>query len=247
MQQHAADMTERGLDRLRAEQRGMTLIELVIGISIALVVTFASFAVLDRATRASHEVVDRQEALQRGRLAIELITRQLRSQVCLGETAEPITYGDGDTVSFYADLSDGSQNVARRTLTFLPPEGEALGRIVEDVRFGVGEYPDLTFPGTPDSSKVLLGNAERAESSAGQALPVFSYYAFQPGSPTGDLEQLDVPLSAEDASRTIMVHVSFTTLPDRERPSDRDALTLQDNVYVRIADPTRPLEGPRCI
>ena len=33
------------LDRARAEQSGMTLIELVIGISIALVVTFASFAV----------------------------------------------------------------------------------------------------------------------------------------------------------------------------------------------------------
>ena len=89
--------------------------------------------------------------------------------------------------------------------------------------------------------------AQRAESSAGQELPVFSYYAFQPGSPTGDLEQLDVPLSAEDASRTIMVHVAFTTLPDRERPKDRDALTLQDNIYVRIADPTRPLEGPRCV
>lgn len=235
------------LDRARAEQSGMTLIELVIGISIALVVTFASFAVLDRATTASHEIADRQEAVQRGRLTMELITRQLRSQVCLGETAEPITYGDANTVSFYADLSDGSQNVARRTLTFVPPSGSAPGRIDEDVRFGLGEYPDLTFPETPDSSKALLGNVERAESSAGQELPVFSYYAFQPGSPTGDLEQLDVPLSAEDASRTIMVHVAFTTLPDRERPKDRDALTLQDNIYVRIADPTRPLEGPRCV
>jgi type II secretory pathway pseudopilin PulG len=236
----------RRLDRVRDDESGMTLIELVIGMSIALVVTFASFAVLGRATEASHEIADRQEAVQRGRLAMEMITRQLRSQVCLGESAEPITYGDADTVSFYADLSDGSQNVARRTLTFVPPAGEIPGRIGEDVRFGVGAYPDLTFPDTPDTSRALLGGAARAE-SGGQPLPVFSYYAFQPGSPTGDLQQLPVPLSAADASRTIMVHVAFTTLPDRERPRDRDALTLQDNIYVRIADPTRPLEGPRCV
>jgi type II secretory pathway pseudopilin PulG len=234
-------------DMIRGDESGMTLIELIIGMSIALVVTFASFAVLGRATEASHEIADRQEAVQRGRLAMELITRQLRSQVCLGESAEPITYGDGDSVSFYADLSDGSQNVARRTLTFVPPTGQAPGRIAEDVRFGIGTYPDLAFPDTSDSSRALLGNVIRAKSTAGQEQPVFSYYAFQPGSPTGDLQQLPVPLSATDASRTIMVHVAFTTLPDRERPRDLDALTLQDNIYVRIADPTRPLEGPRCV
>lgn len=235
------------LDRARGDESGMTLIELIVGMSIALVVTFASFAVLGRATEASHEIADRQEAVQRGRLAMELITRQLRSQVCLGETAEPITYGDANTVTFYADLSDGSQNVARRTLTFVPPAGQMPGRIAEDVRFGIGTYPDLTFPGTPDTSRALLGNAIRAKSTAGQEQPVFSYYAFQPGSPTGDLQQLAVPLSAADASRTIMVHVAFTTLPDRDRPRDLDSLTLQDNIYVRIADPTRPLEGPRCV
>jgi len=233
------------IDSLR-DQSGMTLIELVVGLSIGLVVTFASLAVLGRATTASHEIADRQEAVQRGRLAMELITRQLRSQVCLGEGAEPITYGDAGSVSFYADLSDGSQNVARRTLTFVAPDGETPGQIVEEVRFGVGEYPDLTFPAAADTSRVLLGGAEQVVAD-GQPAPVFSYYAFQAGSPTGDLEQLPVPLSAVDASRTIMIRVAFVTMPDRGRPRDTDSMTLQDNVYVRIADPTRPLEGPRCI
>ena len=36
-------------------------------------------------------------------------------------------------------------------------------------------------------------------------------------------------------------------LPQRTRPRDQDATTLQDSVYVRLADPTQPLEGPRCI
>lgn len=232
--------------RVGAAQSGMTLIELMIGMSIALVVTSASLAVLGRATSASHEIADRQEAIQRGRLAMDLIARQLRSQVCLGETAEPISYGDATTVTFYADLSDGSEPVERRTLTFVPPSGGATGRIREDVFAGVGEYPDLEFGATPTSTRVLLASARQVE-LADEPQPVFRYFAFTPGSPTGDLQELPTPLSADDASRTIMVGIAFVALPERARPREADATTLQDSVYVRLADPTRPLEGPRCI
>jgi len=225
----------------------MTLIELMIGMSIALVVIFASFAVLERATSASHEIADRQDAIQRGRLAMEMITRQLRSQVCLGETAEPISYGDGSTVTFYADLSDGSRNVTRRRLTYLAPTATAPGKIFEELFEGSGTYPDLEFGATPTTTRVLLSGADQVRSGDNVAEPVFRYYAFQPGSPTGDLQELATPLTAEDASRTIMVHIEFVALPERPRPRDEDATTLEDSVYVRIADPTRPLEGPRCL
>jgi len=232
--------------RLRADESGYTLIELVVGMSIALVVIMATFAVIDRATTVQAEVADRQEAIQRGRQAMELITRQLRSQVCLGESAEPISYGDGETITFYADLSDGSVNVAQRTLTYTPADDGVPGRITEDVRIGVGEYPDLAFGSTPDTSRVLVDGVEQS-TSGGTAQPVFRYYAFQPGSPTGDLLLLSTPLSATDASRTVMVRIAYTTMPERPIPDARNATTLVDDVYVRLADPTRPLEGPRCL
>jgi prepilin-type N-terminal cleavage/methylation domain-containing protein len=234
------------LHRLRRDQSGMTLIELVVGISIALVVTFASFAVLGRATTASQEIADRQEAIQLGRQAMELMTRQLRSQVCLGEAAEPISYGDDSTLTFYADLGDGSEPIARRRLTYVAPAGGEPGRIHEEVFEGSGTYPDLAFPPTPTRSRVLLARAVRAEDD-GQPLPVFRYYAFQPGSPTGDLQLLPTPLSADDASRTIMVRIAFVAQPERPRPRDADATTLANDVYIRLADPSRPLEGLRCI
>jgi prepilin-type N-terminal cleavage/methylation domain-containing protein len=240
-------MTSRRIrNRLLAEQSGMTLIELVIGLSIGLIVIMATFAVLDRATTLQAEVADRQDAVQRGRQAMELITRQLRSQVCLGTSAEPISYGDGNTIIFYADLSDGSQNVAQRTLTYVPASGETPGVLREDVRDGVGVYPELTFSEDPDSSRVLLGNVEQAQ-SGGVDQPVFRYYAFQPGSPTGDMDLLTTPLTAEDASRTVMVRIAYTAMPDRPVPKRKDSTTLVDDVYVRLADPTRPLEGPRCL
>jgi type II secretory pathway pseudopilin PulG len=224
----------------------MTLIELMVGLSIALVVTFASFAVLGRATTASNEIADRQDAIQRGRQAMESITRQLRSQVCLGESAEPISYGDATRITFYADLSDGSEPVTRRTLELTPASGGQPGRIREDVYVGVGQYPDLEFGATPTTSRVLLSGVEPVK-LGGQPQPIFRYFAFQPGSPTGDLLALPTPLSAEDASRTVMVRIEFVSLPERARPRVEDATTLQDSVYVRLADPTQPLEGPRCI
>jgi type II secretory pathway pseudopilin PulG len=233
-------------DRLRADESGYTLIELMVGMSIGIVVILASFMVLDRATVVSNEIADRQVAIERGRQAMELMTRQLRSQVCLGESAEPISYGDGSTITFYADLSDGSQNVAQRKLTFVSPSGSTPGKIKEDVYAGVGTYPDLTFPSTPTTSRPLLERAQQVKVS-GVAQPVFRYYAFQPGSPTGDLDELPTPLTAADASRTIMVRIAFVSTPERTVPLDKDATTLQDDVYVRLADPTRPLEGPRCL
>lgn len=232
--------------RLRRDERGMTLIELMVGMSIALVVTFASFAVLDRATTASQEIADRQEAIQMGRQAMELITRQLRSQVCLGEAAEPISYGDDTTLAFYADLSDGSEPIARRQLTYVAPAGGEPGRIQEDVFDGSGTYPDLTFPEVASRSRTMLARAAQAV-DAGQPLPVFRYYAFHPGSPTGDMELLPTPLSADDASRTVVVRIAFVAQPERPQPRDADTSTLIDDVYVRLADPTRPLEGLRCI
>lgn len=223
----------------------MTLIEVVVSLSIGLIVLMAGFMLLDRATVASTEIADRQEAVQTGRQAMELMTRALRSQVCLGESAEPISYGDGGTVAFYSDLSDGSKNIERRTLAYEPPAGGSPGRLVETVEPGVGTYPDLEF-GASSTTRELLASAGQV-TAGGVTEPVFSYFAYQAGSPTGDMDELTTPLSASDASRTVMVRIEFVAMPDRVDPDGRNDTTFQDNVYVRIADPTRPLEGPRCI
>ncbi len=231
------------LNRLRTEQTGMSLIELMAAISIGMIVLMAGFQLLDRATSVSQEISDRQEAVQRGRLAMETITRQVRSQVCLGDNTEPISYGDDDTITFYADLGDGSTPVERRTLTY---DATAPGRLVEQVEPGSGVYPTLNFGVLPSTSRTVLTRMKLA-TSGGTPQPVFRYYGFQPGGPTGDLELLPTPLSTTDASRTVMVRVAFVAMPDRVNPRDQDATTMQDDVYVRIADPARPQEGPRCI
>jgi prepilin-type N-terminal cleavage/methylation domain-containing protein len=237
------------LPSVRSDESGFTLVELLAAMVIGLIVLMAGFLLLDRATSASNEIADRQDAVQRGRLAMESITRQLRSQVCLGDETEPITYGDDDQIVFYTDLGAGSlsgDSIEQRRLSYAEASGEA--RIVQDIfgRIG-GTYPDLTFSQLPTASEVLLYKAARLV-DGGVDRPFLRYYGFvqEDGDP-GELERLSTPLSADDASRTVMVRVGFAALPDRARPRDRDATGMETDVYVRLADPSKPLEGPRCL
>ena len=136
--------------RRLSDERGFTLVELLVAMTIGMMVLMAAFMLLDRTFVASGQVADRTEALQRGRQAMALITRQLRSQVCIGTTNPPIVGGsNASSVSFYADLSDGSVNAKQRTLTLDPPRP---ARITESVRRRSRDLSDLTFAGTPVTS-----------------------------------------------------------------------------------------------
>jgi prepilin-type N-terminal cleavage/methylation domain-containing protein len=242
------DMNSR-VPSLQSDESGFTLVELLAAMAIGLIVLMGGFLLLDRATSASTEIADRQDAVQRGRMAMERITRQLRSQVCLGDETEPITYGDDNQVVFYADLGAGSlsgDSVEQRRLSYVEASGEA--RIIEDIFARTsGTYPDLTFSSLPTESDVLLRKAARLVDD-GVDRPFLRYYGFvqEDGDP-GELERLSTPLSADDASRTVMIRVGFAALPDRVRPRDRDATGMETDVYVRLADPSKPLEGPRCL
>ena len=226
------------IKRLRlSDERGFTLPELLVAMSVGMIVLLAAFMVLDRSFTASGEIADRSDALQRGRQALDTMTRQLRSQVCLGKTNNPIISGTGTSVTFYADLSDGSQNIKRRTLTY----DTASKRITETVVAGVGTYPALTFTGTP-KTVTLLSNAEQVGST-----PMFRYYGYVAGTTTGALEPLSVPLSTANLSRVAVIRISFRAFPLRSvANSDSVSTVLENDVYARVAVPTSPQNGPLC-
>jgi prepilin-type N-terminal cleavage/methylation domain-containing protein len=231
----------RAVRRLNSDQSGFTLVELLAAMSIGLVILMAAFMVLDQATSVSQEVSNRQEALQRGRQAMETVVRDLRSQVCLGDETEPITVAENNKVTFFIDLSDGSKDVQQRTIRYEPTEK----RLYEDIHIGTGTYPDLVF-GAPASTRLLASQVVPILDN-GVERPILRYYAFRVGGVPGDLEPLTTPLVPNDAIRTVMVKVGFTVMPERMSPKAREAASVESDVYVRLADPSRPLEGPRCI
>jgi prepilin-type N-terminal cleavage/methylation domain-containing protein len=237
----------RRVHRLRSDESGFTLVELLAAMSIGLIVLMGAFFLLDRATSVSQELTNRQDALQRGRLAMEKIVRDLRSQVCLGDENEPITTAQNDKVTFYVDLSDGSRTIEQRTIRYVPtdPMTTSPGSLYEDVYAGAGIYPTLTFNGAPQT-RLLVSGVEPIM-DAGVPRPILRYYAFKPAGLPGDLELLTAPLVPNDAVRTVMVKVGFVVRPERKAPKNSEKTTLESDIYVRLADPSRPLEGPRCV
>jgi prepilin-type N-terminal cleavage/methylation domain-containing protein len=239
----------RALRERLAREQGFTLVELLVAMSVGTIVIMAAFMTLDRSVTLSNEVADRADALQRGRHGLEMITRVLRSQVCLGQATEPITEGLPTTVSFYADTSDGSRNPEKRSITYAQNPVTKRYELIERRYTGTGTYPDLVFsgyPGSPNSTR-LLAMGVKAVQVSGVDQPIFRYYAFKEGGAPGELEQLPTPLSTDDVARTVMVRIRFVAQPLRTKIRNQDSVTLENDAYVRSADPSKPKEGAKCL
>jgi prepilin-type N-terminal cleavage/methylation domain-containing protein len=235
---------KRRLRQLHSDQGGFSLPELLVAMVVGMIVLLSAAFLLDNAVSKSNQIADRQEANQRGRLAMERVTRDLRSQVCLKDQ-RPITIAEDQRVSFYASLSSNPDTADLRTITY----SATTKKIVQDIVPGVGTFPDLTFPG-PGTQNLLLEGAQPAK-DAGVDRPMFRYYGYLATGTAGELQLLQpTPLSAADRQRVVLIEVAFNTLPTRTLAANttaRDSTTFESDVYVRLADPTKPLDGPRCI
>ena len=234
-----------------SDERGFTLIELLVAMSVGMVVLLAAFMLLDRSFTASGQIADRQEALQRGRQAMELVTRQLRSQVCVvvppaTTFASPVVSGTNDIVTFYGSLSESSQSVTKRTLTFDPA---GSGSITQQVVNGVPSpsYPQMSFAGAATTTTLLTNVKRVLDGTPAVERPVFKYYRYKAGLPKGDLELLGTPLSTENLGRVALIKVAFRSFAARPIADDGDSTVLENDVFVRISDPTEVQEGPQCI
>jgi prepilin-type N-terminal cleavage/methylation domain-containing protein len=228
------------LDRLRNED-GMTLPEMLIAIIIALVVSFAAFTLIEVVMRRTAETQGRVEASQKGRAAMDTMTRQLRSQVCLATNVPPMAAAQDNTMSFYVDLNDPSTNAQPElhTLTYDP----AARTIVERDFVGTGTAPSITYPTTPTRVRTLAENVVLQGTT-----PMFRYYAYN--APAAGVTPrpdtlLSTPLSATNLGLVARIELSFRTLVPRST-SNRGSIVLQDQVYVRAADPNDPAPTPTC-
>jgi prepilin-type N-terminal cleavage/methylation domain-containing protein len=227
-----------------SDERGFTLVEMLVAMSIGVVILLGAFMLLDRSFTSSAQIADRQEGLQRGRQAMEVITRQLRSQVCIGTSSYPVVSGTDTSVTFYGSLSESSTNVTKRTLTF---SSTGAGSITETAVTGTGTYPALTFP-TPvaTDTKTVLTNVKQVMDGA-TARPIFKYYRYKPGAPVGDLELLGTPLATANLGSVALIKVAFRAYAVRPIADDNDAAQLEDDVYIRISDSSELQETPQCV
>lgn len=222
---------------IRAEQ-GFTLIELLVTALLGIIVLLGAFNVFDSGLRASANVQDRTEVVQRGRTAMEQLTQELRSQTCLGPGYPAITYGDGNTIIFYANFGTGFAPEQRRLI--YSPSADTLTEYSYQLN---GTLPNVTPAPSPYRTRLLLTNATPSNSDQS----FFHFYAFTGQDPITPSALLSVPLSSGDAARTVQIVAGFVVHPIRGRQNDRVATTFENQVYARTADPTDPVHSPQCI
>lgn len=227
-------MTRRGLTV--CGQRGFTLVELMIGMSIGMLVILAGITILDSTLRISRTTQGRVDSAQRARTAMEVVTRDLRSQVCMSATAPAITTGTATNVVYYANLGVVDSNPERHEISL------ENGDIVMRRYVGTGTPPSMTFSGTPTSTRTLLENVATFGGT-----PFLRYYAWQNGNPVLPTTLLAAPLSAANLGKPVKIAITFRTYPARDfRNNAAGSTDMQDAVFVRAADPVDTTNGPRC-
>ena len=241
------------LQRIRrrlAEERGFTLIEMLVTVAIGTIVLLGAYTLADAVGRAQTRISDRSESIARGRTAMEQLTQQLRSQVCLGPGYPALAYGDPNEVTFYADLADTTFVPQKRDITFSAAAGTITERDYTGATSSSSTGPPFTFSATPVRTRVILDHVKPQLSSSGAALPFFTYYSFDSGNPVRPANLLvDTPsLAATDAARVVQITINFAALPSRGGSSISTAgEPFTANVFVRTADPTDPDHSPLCI
>lgn len=233
------------LETLRRED-GITLIELLVVCLVGFVVLSAAAGLVDASGRSSARVSDEVEVAQRARLAMERVTRELRSQVCLDAATPPIADGQEASITFYNQI-DGNPDFRpkRQRISY---SSASRGSIVQESWPSTSTGPPWTFAAAP-TVRTLLTDVGRLSSQ-----PIFRYYSFDgAGELTTPLDStLAAPIATNSTARVVRVDVSFEALPTSGYTEQSRRSGLRSSVYLRNTDhsdgdpaATRSW-GPRC-
>lgn len=221
---------------------GFTLMELVVAMALGMIVLLAAFTVIDRSFFTSKAIADRQDSLQRGRITLEQMTRQLRSMVCVN-TTNAVTAADDNSISFYTYLGDptnaGTQNPEWHSLSF------ASGTITEQDYKVTSTSPSIVVASSPYRTTKLTNVSLAKDPSSGAQLPLFRYYKYDPAQRgTGALIQLSTPVSSTDQGVLADIKVSFVVTPIGRSSATPQSTTYADDVLWRSPDPDNPATVP---
>jgi len=233
--------------RLSAEQRGFTLIELMVSLLLGMIVLGALFSLVGASGRAMKRTSDRVDASQRGRAAMESTIQQLRASTCLpgsteGSYVRPFLDATPTSVTWYANLDDDPQADAdgdgdptydpkQRRLTYVPATGSTPSKLVED-RWS--SRPPVATGTAPTSSRVLLTDLEPVSGSG-----VFAYGAYASGTDTSPSGY--VP---GDLNRVVRVDVAFVVRPTSASREPATNTSLRSAAYARVINRTTSTAFP---
>lgn len=219
--------------RIAREESGFTLIELMVSAVIGVVIVGVAFALLDSSVRAFGSSEARTDAAQRGRLALDVVTQQLRSPVCISPAPNDAAFVSASptAVKFMSDLSGGVRPPVERELIY------SAGTLTEKER-------DVAT-GTVRTRELITGIAPVDTST-----PVFSYFALTPISSSGRSATVSLgaggTVLADDLKRITRIHVAFKVVP-RNADDSKSAADFVSDVYVRAIDASSEAGTINCV
>ena len=136
------------------DERGYTLIEMVIAMAVGSVVILAAFALLRFTTSDVSRVTARVHVDQNGRLALEKIMLELHSD-CVAPTVIPIKEKSSENelrfVSAYSPVNEHEEPVSSLStvrlhhIVYTPPTSKVQGTLIDESWPSSGESPHYKF------------------------------------------------------------------------------------------------------
>lgn len=242
------------LDAIRtrlAAERGFTLIELMVSISLGMLVLFAVTNLLDSSGRANARLTDKTETVQRIRIGMDRVTRVLRTQVCPDTATPPIISGTPTAVSFYSDLSTtGDERFRPRKVSLYMISADG-GTVIQDTYVPTSASAPWTYAATPTSTTDLVNQV----TGLGGSTDIFKYYGFadtnnEVATPLDTSLSAD-PLPSNSIAKIVKVDASLQVSPQSGNTDTRRKAAMTGSVYTRNADfsgggNTGRNWGPRC-
>jgi prepilin-type N-terminal cleavage/methylation domain-containing protein len=243
---------------LLVNERGFTMIELLIAISMGIVISLAAFSFLGFATSDVSRIDERVHIDQTARVTLENIVLELHS-ACVTPSVVPIIPGStSESIKFISEAGTGSalSSVHEHEIIYEAAKGAVKGQLVEKTYLNTPpptgkEAPEYSFPKTASSTKKLLIGVVQSE-SGGKPVPIFQYYRYYQASDTIPTGHTTIPygelypkalskteLEKEvNVEKVVKVTVSYTLAPEgveiatfnRDRP-----IPLEDSVVFRLA------------
>jgi Tfp pilus assembly protein PilW len=217
----------RRFDLIR-DQRGTTLVELLVATTAGIVVLAGLSATVIVTVRESSRVTSHVHANQQARLAMTRVVDQLRSACFSYEMAPVMKESNGTSLIFAQPTPTTATKVAPTAMkTVISLSGTNL---LQSNYAATTTAAPWSYSTTPSSTTTLMADVSPVSTGA----PIFRYYAYSNGEAS---KALGVPLTEATAAEAVQVNVAFKVAPQTPLSAASDpnvGTPLQNSVLLRF-------------
>ncbi len=236
-----------------SDQRGVTLVELLVAMAMSTIVILTASAIIISALDVTKQVTGRETAMAQGRTGIEALLGQLNSG-CLVNSTSPVQLSTSGissiTPAVTSDASDlvfvsGVGDSATPTPTLHVVKVNSTGVLLDSAYAYTGTAANLgaptqwQFAATPTS---VLNLAQNVTAGSG---PMFSYFAY---STTTDsllnASAMSLPLTSTTAPTVAEVDLDVRFAPAGNYQANQTSELQDSAVFSLTAQDTSAQNGP---